>query len=1329
MKRFQPIAEISNDLDKLIPIGTLNIYDLPSDISSLSGVRVQEHRKCNIRRCSSWKWFDLQFFHDTIDYDIHPTIKDIHFLLTYRYISATYKVAKVRLTYESRIYINVLKVRIYIIPQDVLGYNAIAEWRASKKRLKLSQRYAEIWQKLIRLLDYSNEGWHLPENHDLDLKSYLGEGTLLIPSGSNQKQHSDIHHTPSNFHIDRWSRNKPYLQESHSYDNDQDLSDKLQKIYNNIKSPDLSEYENKPAQTFIKKCQGVPTSKDTLRRLIQNRKVEDTLVHGVKSKLYSFQIKSLAKMFEKESSIKRACIPSLTEFLSPDLTTTYYFDTTKTAFYTKPEYYTLPRGGILAENMGLGKTLICLSLICLTKYEVSTIPEHMLLYDESSVDVSIIFSDQQEELFPGAKRIHTLSEICRQDINQNSLPWKYYINDLPTSVISKLMASPGYFRIPLNNKQYASPFNLQTRKHAKRWKLINISTTAEGNIYRTLFLCNTTLIIVPDNIFHQWNNELKKHIDPTFLRKLFVSTQFKKTTITDYETFTNVIPLDPKELIKFDLIVISIGIFTKQSYSTKTDHSLNNVYWKRLIIDEGHSMNTLSTKANEICKGLYSERRWAVTGTPTSGLTRLHMDEEQIDDHPSAQYSLKKKSKYIVKNNFNVQKDITNLGNIVGIFLQIEPFFSQRTLWSSLITKPFVAGKYGSTNNLSNLLNAIMVRHALNDIDHDIKLPQLHHEAILLEPSLHNKISINLFTAVLAVNAVSSERNDIDYMFHPKNAAQLRRLITNLQRATFHWTGFQQEDIESLIHVCHHSLKKRKASGKSVYNDEDLYLIKRSLKASKDALSNPRWRTAALLHEMNNYITGLPDIFTKSFGTGVLNSLSQEGSHNDISVFGAPHINAMQDFFYKNRFLNMNDEEKLTQKLDFVSNPFWTNYWKDTIKRNEKYNKQDNNLGSNGAINAEQVIGAIEVPTLVEDTQNSDSSDLEFSVKTSSTPKINLSPKDKLSKESWGGRETNDESYTTTSQMNQSITFEKLRRASILGTASAKLSYLSSRLLEHQNDKTKSIVFFEFEDSAYYLTELLDIMGVNFILYATFIKSAERAKNLADFSKYQSEIDGGIVLIMDLRLAAHGLTIISATRVYFISPVWERSVEAQAIKRAHRIGQTKDVYVETLVLKGTLEEEIYRKRSHESESGVSETKLQQSLKKKKYLIDDTGIQEFILKHHFLDHEPSELEYSPFVAPAVSDVQFSKSDIDDDDMGFSLLLHKDSLHKQEGHALMRNWKIHLFNNEHLSKVNKSEARKIANDIEEPLPDFENTQDLASLARVEDPEQPRRKKVRF
>ena len=77
-----------------------------------------------------------------------------------------------------------------------------------------------------------------------------------------------------------------------------------------------------------------------------------------------------------------------------------------------------------------------------------------------------------------------------------------------------------------------------------------------------------------------------------------------------------------------------------------------------------------------------------------------------------------------------------------------------------------------------------------------------------------------------------------------------------------------------------------------------------------------------------------------------------------------------------------------------------------------------------------------------------------------------------------------------------------------------------------------------------------------------------------------SKLTRSRVLLMDLSQAAFGLDMRAASRVYFINPVLNPQVEAQAIGRVRRISQRKAVSVETLVLKDSIDEVILERKKH-----------------------------------------------------------------------------------------------------------------------------------------------------
>jgi hypothetical protein len=98
---------------------------------------------------------------------------------------------------------------------------------------------------------------------------------------------------------------------------------------------------------------------------------------------------------------------------------------------------------------------------------------------------------------------------------------------------------------------------------------------------------------------------------------------------------------------------------------------------------------------------------------------------------------------------------------------------------------------------------------------------------------------------------------------------------------------------------------------------------------------------------------------------------------------------------------------------------------------------------------------------------------------------------------------------------------------------------------------------------------------------------------------------------MDITQAAFGLDMKSASRIYFINPVLNPQVEAQAIGRARRISQKKPVSVETLVLRGSVEEVIVRRRGEMTQAEQWKCKS---------ILDDRPIYEWILNVRILPLE-------------------------------------------------------------------------------------------------------------
>ncbi|RCK54984.1 DNA repair protein RAD5 [Candida viswanathii] len=1093
---YTKVVEISNDLTHLIPIGTINFCNIPLETRDLGA---------GLPAPDGWKWLDLQFPPSTPNSSVHQLVEIVDFLLTYGFFKCTYKIAK----FHEDPSFQICKVRLYAVPVDVDGARFFREWRQMlKSSLRLDKNYIINLEILLKYVDFSLAAWEIDDR--ISVRDFLCNLTPVFVIDAQDPQKLPL---PSNeeskFYIQRWSTGSSVGKHApKSGASNCSFGQRVKDIYNEIPSPDLSKYLNEEAPGVTP----VSPIENRLAKLAIDSTAESVTIPGVKSHVYPYQARSLGLMLERESVVRRSLVPNLIPLKPPNNAPEFYFDLYSKQVSAKPNLITLPKGGILAENMGLGKTLICLGLICLTKFEISKVPLDLLLYHEIEIQESV----------------KSLSKLSRERVAQESIPWGYY--DLPEAVRENLSRNPGYFCVQYDNDEFFNS-DVQPRKRSQ-----NRNRPTAG--LRKLYMCSTTLVVVPDNLFSQWSDEVKKHIQEGYLKVLCVANHVKEEDSDEGSMrYSKSVPEEVPAAISYDVILLSQSALSR-SINDKLS-PIMNIYWKRLIIDEGHSMHSKSSKAAQMCRLLFSERRWAVSGTPTSGLTKLYMEEDnEVDIH-------------LVENEFNAKADLTKLGTIISNFLKMEPYYSQPKLWSQQIIAPLNRSVYGSELTFANLLNSIMVRHQPRDIN--VKLPHFHHEKIVLRPSFHDALSMNLFASVLAVNAVTSERTGVDYMFHQSNRQQLRRLLSNVQRATFYWTGFQQEDVQTLVDICDNALLNTKGK----YNSWDIELLNKSKHTALTALRNPRWKMSQLIHELNYYVTNC-SMFTSTFGVG---NIGTKG----IGLFGAPQLLAVKDFWKKNVFLTFSNEQEFRDKLETVSKEFWTRYWQDEAIRNkEKFSKKK------AAENQANMLEVIAKP----------SSNHEELKPVEAPP---LRKKRKVMFAEPDPVEEEDGEPDIVEILNPDIFHMGVDSIELLGTSSVKLTYLASELRENQHKKIKSIVFFEFEDSAYYLTELLEIINVKYILYANFINPIERSKNLKDFSSYDSESFGGITLIMNIAHSSHGLNIIAASCIFFINPVKKEAIEAQAIKRAHRIGQDKEVTIKTLTLANVDELKIFGTADEEGE--------------------------------------------------------------------------------------------------------------------------------------------------
>jgi superfamily II DNA or RNA helicase len=136
-------------------------------------------------------------------------------------------------------------------------------------------------------------------------------------------------------------------------------------------------------------------------------------------------------------------------------------------------------------------------------------------------------------------------------------------------------------------------------------------------------------------------------------------------------------------------------------------------------------------------------------------------------------------------------------------------------------------------------------------------------------------------------------------------------------------------------------------------------------------------------------------------------------------------------------------------------------------------------------------------------------------------------------------------------------------------TASGKTETLFELLDPLIADGQKVLVFSQFVQ----MLELLEkeCKARNIHTHVLTGQTKDRQSVVNDFQKES----GACVFLLSLRAAGTGLNLTNASYVVLYDPWWNPAVEAQAIDRSHRIGQTNTVNAYRLIAPGTVEEKIW----------------------------------------------------------------------------------------------------------------------------------------------------------
>jgi superfamily II DNA or RNA helicase len=152
-----------------------------------------------------------------------------------------------------------------------------------------------------------------------------------------------------------------------------------------------------------------------------------------------------------------------------------------------------------------------------------------------------------------------------------------------------------------------------------------------------------------------------------------------------------------------------------------------------------------------------------------------------------------------------------------------------------------------------------------------------------------------------------------------------------------------------------------------------------------------------------------------------------------------------------------------------------------------------------------------------------------------------------------------------------------------VGEPCAKIDFLVPRLEEVRAEGHKALVFSQFTSFLAILRQRLDERGFTY----EYLDGRTRDRALR-VRRFQEQSGPGLFLI-SLKAGGLGLNLTAAEYVFLLDPWWNPAVEAQAIDRTHRIGQSRHVFAYRLIAKETVEEKVLELQ--ESKRGLAEALL------------------------------------------------------------------------------------------------------------------------------------------
>ncbi|BGP15858.1 hypothetical protein JCM10213_005656 [Rhodosporidiobolus nylandii] len=889
----------------------------------------------------------------------------------------------------------------------------------------------------------------------------------------------------------------------------------LLEVYTDIESPSHD-------PTFVDELDANEEVKERLRWAVLDG------AEGVQTDMFAYQKATLAKMLARELAPQDIPQPSFlrySSFLDPSHPV---YISLEGGIRLAPGTVKEPSGGILAEDMGVGKTLITLSLVLSTLNELPKLDGVSTYEDGSAPSPAPVLLTAFSQQFPFAAEIAEAKKLrprvpellagymmeAREELEYHAALAKQAEEDariatfplpsLRSLMVHHIKSSPTAIRYPLDDPRLSGTELLSDLQNSPPFYRVFPSPaqldSREGRKGRfkpeDKVVAATTLIVVPTDLVRQWVDEIERHIEPGALRYLVLRTAKDKFP-------------SAAVIATYDLVLMSVARFSDAADSSGTAASLRSIHWRRLVVDEGHALHA-ANRMRKLAEDLRCESRWAVSGTPSTNLRVAQDGQDSALFAPATAAG-------------GDRVDLDRLGQLFSRFLKHPAFPKHDSLRKTV--QAHVLGGGDRTYRLANVLSRAVVRHHPSLVKESVILPPLTSRVVYVEMEEGERKVYNALVALFASNSATSQRVDQDYLFHPRNAKHLASLCANLAVST---SFFGSSEFRWQLQEASDYARKR-LSGPSVlkWTAEERQTLKKALEVFQEALDDREAQLTASEPGVAFEVEGLNDDLRSTF----FGLSAEHNPRKRVMITSSQLVRLRVDLKELRRedVKAWDDDEELVEEL---------------ITFEEKRKRLD-------AAPAGQAPETDEPPLF---------------------------------------KKRSKKDMTPVAPLPEDSTFKDIK---LIRTTSSKINYIVSELRRHPDDKfiifSSSIVDIVFAN----LSETLDLVGIKHAIFAgSQAHSSDRGLTAQRFNAATPAECQAI--LVDANLGGRGITLTGANRIIFVEAIWKPDLERQAQKRAHRLGQTKPVDLQVLVVKATYEDALLQRRAELApEDFVKKTKLPQ----------------------------------------------------------------------------------------------------------------------------------------